>query len=61
MLKRSLMETNPYLQDRIAYKRMLFVNVSSSTTIELGSRPAWLVKVLKKEPSSASNGSKASA
>jgi hypothetical protein len=59
MLKQSLMKTNPYLRNRAVYKRMLLVNVSSSTTIELGSKPAWLVKALKKGP--ASNGSKESA
>lgn len=55
------METNPYLLNRTVYRQMLFINVSSSTTIELGSKPAWFMKLLKKESPSASNDAKASA
>jgi len=34
--KKSLIETNPYLQDLKKYRRSLITNVSSSTAIETG-------------------------
>ncbi len=36
MQKKSLIETNPYLQDLKKYRRSLITNVSSSTAIETG-------------------------
>ena len=34
-----LSETNPYLKNKSAYEKYLFINVSSSATIELGAMP----------------------
>ena len=36
MRKKSLIETNPYLQDLEKYRESLITNVSSSTAIETG-------------------------
>ena len=47
-----LSETNPYLKDKSTYEKYLYVNVSSSATIELGKLPAAIKKALKeKQPS----------
>lgn len=46
-----LSETNPYLKNKSAYEKYLFVNVSSSATIELGTMSATMKKALKaKQP-----------
>ena len=42
-----LVETNPYLKDKNAYEKSLFINISSSATIELGEMPSALKKALK--------------
>ncbi len=59
MIKQSLMHTNPYLKKRASLRKMLLINIASSTAIELGSNPAWLNTTLKKSRPK-SNGSKAS-
>ena len=46
-----LSETNPYLKNKAAYEKYLFVNVSSSATIELGTMSPAMKKALKtKQP-----------
>lgn len=47
MQHKPLSETNPYLQDKNAYKNYLFTNVTTSATIELGSMSAEIKKALK--------------
>lgn len=42
-----LSETNAYLKDKNAYEKLLFVNVSSSATIELGRLTPAMKKALK--------------
>jgi len=49
MKERPLIKTNAYLKDAKLYKKMLFVNVASSSAIELGRLTPALVKALKKE------------
>jgi hypothetical protein len=36
MKKKSLFDTNPYLQDRNKYRKALIMSVASSTSIETG-------------------------
>ena len=43
------MKTNPYLRDTAIYERLLTVNVTSSTAIELGSVNPSIIKALKKK------------
>lgn len=47
MQHKPLSETNPYLQDKGAYEEYLFVNVSTSATIELGPLSPKVKKALK--------------
>lgn len=47
MAKRPLSETNPYLRDPKLYEKMLFINVTSSTAVELGQVPASINQALK--------------
>ena len=49
MNHKPLSETNPYLKDKGAYEKSLFINVSSSATIELGKMPAAIKKALQKK------------
>ena len=46
MQKKSLIETNPYLQDLKKYRRSLITNVSSSTAIETGDSVLSVTKTL---------------
>lgn len=50
MLKKPLIETNPYLKDPARYRRDLITNVSSSTAVETGRPIAEIVKSLPLEP-----------
>ena len=51
MNHKPLSETNPYLRDKDIYEKSLFINVSSSATIELGKLPDATKKALKaKQP-----------
>lgn len=46
-----LSQTNPYLKNKSTYEKYLYVNVSSSATIELGTMSATMKKALKaKQP-----------
>ena len=49
MNHKPLSETNPYLKDKSVYEKYLFINVSSSATIELGELPAAIKKALKEK------------
>ena len=49
MKSKPLIETNPYLQDKNLYEKLLTLNVSSSTAIEIGSINPALVKALKRK------------
>ena len=51
MNHKPLSETNPYLRDKSTYEKSLFVNVSSSATIELGILPPALIKALQSKNS----------
>ena len=42
-----LIETNPYLKDSEQYEKSLFINVTTSTAVELGKIPASIIKALK--------------
>lgn len=46
MQKRSLIETNPYLQDPGQYQESLITNVSSSTAIETGDSTSSVANTL---------------
>ncbi len=50
MVKRPLIETNPYLKDPARYRRDLITSVSSSTAIETGARVADIAKTLPSRP-----------
>ena len=50
MLKKPLIETNPYLKDRERYRRDLVTSVSSSTAIETGARIETIAKSLPLDP-----------
>jgi hypothetical protein len=50
MLKKPLIETNPYLRDSERYRRDLVTSVSSSTAIETGGRVADIAKSLPPLP-----------
>lgn len=50
MLKKPLIETNPYLKDRERYRRDLITSVSSSTAIETGARIETIAKSLPLDP-----------
>ena len=45
--KKPLIETNPYLRDPKQYEKLLLINVTSSTAVELGQVPASIVRALK--------------
>jgi hypothetical protein len=49
MKEKPLIKTNAYLRDARLYKKLLFINVSSSAAIELGRLNPILLKALKKE------------
>ena len=49
MLKKPLIETNPYLKDTARYRRDLITSVSSSTAIETGARVGTIAKTLTPE------------
>ncbi len=42
-----LIETNPYLRDPEQYEKSLFINVTTSTAVELGKVPASMIRALK--------------
>lgn len=48
-MNKPLSKTNPYLKDKSAYEKYLFINVSSSATIELGQMPEAIKKALKEK------------
>ena len=51
MNRKSLSQTNPYLKDKTRREKLLIINVSSSSTIELGELSTPLKKALKtKQP-----------
>ena len=51
MKRDSLIKTNPYLGDKTTYEKRLFVNVSTSATIELGKLSPSILRALKsKQP-----------
>lgn len=49
MNHKPLSKTNPHLKNKSAYNKQLFINVSSSATIELGKMPTAMKKALKKK------------
>ncbi|MDO8412517.1 MAG: hypothetical protein Q7S51_01880 [Gallionellaceae bacterium] len=49
MQKKSLIQTNPYLRTLEQYRKMLVINVSSSTAIETGAPVASIAKTLSSE------------
>jgi hypothetical protein len=49
MLKKSLIQTNPYLRTPEQYRKILVTNVSSSTAIETGASVASIAKTLNPE------------
>lgn len=48
MPKKSLIETNPYLRDPDKFEKSLTTNVASSTAIELGTLPTYIINALEK-------------
>lgn len=44
---KSLIETNPYLRDPKEREKFVFINVTSSTAVELGKLPSSLIRALK--------------
>jgi len=50
MLKKPLIETNPYLKDPARYRRDLITSVSSSTAIETGAKVEAIAKTLPVDP-----------
>lgn len=48
-MNKPLSKTNPYLKDKSAYEKYLFINVSSSATIELGTMTDSIKKALKEK------------
>lgn len=50
MLKKPLIETNPYLKDPARYRRDLITSVSSSTAMETGATVGTIAKVLPANP-----------
>lgn len=48
MLKKSLIETNPYLRDPKKREEALIWSVATSTAIETGENPESIVKRLRK-------------
>ena len=48
--KKALIETNPYLQDPVRYRRDLIRSVSSSTAIETGAKVESIAKTLPADP-----------
>ena len=49
MVKKSLMETNPYLKDSSQSEKLILINVTTSTAVEIGDLPSSMVEKLKKE------------
>lgn len=49
MREKPLIETNAYLKNSKLYEKLLFVNVSSSAAIELGTLSPAIINALKKE------------
>ena len=49
MKEKPLIETNTCLKNSKLYKKLLFINVSSSSTIELGTLNPAILKALKKD------------
>jgi hypothetical protein len=47
MARKSLAESNPYLQDPAQYRRSLIANVASSTAIETGAPIREIAKILE--------------
>lgn len=46
MLKKPLIETNPYLRDPEKYRKALITNVSSSTAVETGATVESVARML---------------
>lgn len=53
MSTKPLIETNPYLQDPDEFEKSLTANVASSTAIELGTLPDYIMLALEKDTGSA--------
>lgn len=51
MRDKPLIQTNPYLRDLRQREEFVFINVTSSTTIELGKLPSALIRALKNKTS----------
>lgn len=49
MREKPLIKTNAYLKNSKLYEKSLFVNVSSSSAIELGTLSPTIINALKKE------------
>ena len=49
MKSEALVNVNPYLKDKTLYEKLLFINVSSAATIELGKLPSSLIKALQEK------------
>ena len=47
-MPKPLSETNPYLRNPETYEKLILINVTSSTAIELGSVSPSIVEALKK-------------
>lgn len=46
MLKKPLIETNPYLRDPEKYRKALITNISSSTAVETGATVESVARML---------------
>jgi len=49
MLKKSLIETNPYLHNPESFRKSLISSVSSSTAVETGASINSITRMLEKE------------
>ncbi len=49
MREKPLIKTNAYLKNSKLYEKLLFVNVSSSSAIELGTLSPTIISALKKK------------
>ncbi len=47
--RKSLIETNPYLRDPDKFEKSLTANVATSTAIELGTLPDYIILALEKD------------
>lgn len=46
-MNKSLVKTNPYLRDKQQYEKLLLINVTTSTALEIGVISPTILKALK--------------